>query len=290
MKRYIIIAALLFSYIAYATKLPAKIESLAKMSFRVASYNIRYQSKDDVISGNTWEVRKQPLAELIKKHKFDLVGTQEGDAAQIEELKHLLPGFDYVHHPYGGKTHVLHNCATFYRTSLFTVLDKGVFWFSETPDQPSIGWDATDRRICYWTKFRTKRTGQEFFTFNLHFYWQFKQAKEESGPLLVKKIKEIAKDAPVIAMGDFNSTVNTPQIQAIKKILSDAYEITKSKPQGGPNTNLGGGNFQGEPKDRIDYIFLSQHFSVKKFQTLSDKYGDNRYPSDHLPISSLLSF
>ncbi|WP_215223916.1 endonuclease/exonuclease/phosphatase family protein [Echinicola shivajiensis] len=260
------------------------------VSFRAASYNIRYNPKADVASGNGWEKRKEPLSHLIVQNQFDLVGTQEGDSTQIADLKGLLPGFDYVGYPYGGKTHDLHNCATFYKKDLFTVLDKGVFWFSETPDDPSIGWDATDRRICTWTKFKVNGTEKVFFVFNSHFYWRLKKAKEKSGPLLVEKIKQIAKDNPVIALGDLNSTINTSQIKAIKGLLSDAFEITESPRQGVEGTNLGGGVFQGNAKNRIDYIFVSSAFTVEDYLVISDKYEGNKHPSDHLPVSSRLSF
>lgn len=256
--------------------------------FRAAAYNIRYAAEADEQSGNGWDLRKKPVSEVILTHQFDVVGTQEAKADQLADLKSLLPGFDYTSHPYGGKGD-LHNCATFYRTALFEVIDSGVFWFSETPDEPSIGWDATDRRICQWTKFKVKETGKEFYFFNVHFYWRLEVAKRESGPLLVQKIKEIAGSEPVISVGDFNSTAETPQIQAIKTLLHDAYDRTKTPRQGVENTNLGGGIFQGTPKNRIDYIFLSSHFEVEDYQVLSDVYNVDRYPSDHLPVTSLLT-
>lgn len=257
--------------------------------FRVAAFNIRYAAEADEQSGNGWNLRKGPVSEVIRAHRFDVVGTQEGNASQLTDLKALLPDFDYIGHPYGGKGD-LHNCATFFRTSLFEVLDSGVFWFSETPDKPSIGWDATDRRIAHWTKFKVKDTGKEFFFFNVHFYWRLEIAKRESGPLLVRKIEEIAGETPVICVGDFNSTSETPQIQAIKSLLHDAYDRTITRRQGVENTNMGGGVFQGEPKNRIDYIFVSPHFQVKDYRVLSDRYDDDRYPSDHLPVTSLLAF
>src|SRR5690606_12616499 len=106
----------------------------------------------------------------------------------------------------------------------------------------------------------------EFFFFNVHFYWRLEVAKRESGPLLVQKIKEIAKEAPAICVGDFNSTVETPQINAVKALLHDAYDHTQTPRQGVENTNLGGGIFEGVPTNRIDYIFLTSQFEVEDYQ------------------------
>lgn len=260
-----------------------------ELTLKVSSYNIRYASSADVETGNGWDVRKPHLANVIKNHDFDIVGTQEGNDTQLADLKGLLPGYDYVGHPYGGRNHDLHNCAIFYKSAKYDVLDEGVFWFSETPDIPSIGWDATDRRICNWAKFKDKRCNTEFYFFAAHFYWKHHTAKENSGPLMAAKVKEIAGDAPVIATGDYNSRPNTSQVKAILAQLRDAYSVTETSPVGPEDTNLGGGNFQGDPNGRIDYIFVSDHFRVLNYATLTDSYGDNRYPSDHFPIVSDLS-
>lgn len=267
----------------------AQYPSPKKIQFRAATYNIRYAAEADEQSGNGWDLRKKAVSDVIRGHQFDVVGTQEADAAQLADLKQLLPGYDYTGHPYGGKGDS-HNGVTFYRADLFEVMDSGVFWFSETPDEPSIGWDATDRRICNWTKFKVKDSGKEFFFFNVHFYWQFEVAKRESGPLLVQKIKEIAGEAPAICVGDFNSTAETPQIKAVKTLLHDAYDRSKTPRQGVENTNLGGGVFQGVPKNRIDYIFISSHFEVEDYKVISDIYDGVHYPSDHLPVTSLLTY
>ncbi len=258
--------------------------------FRVATYNIRYATQADEQSGNGWELRRDPLVKVILNHGFDLIGTQEGRAKQLEDLKDRLPGFDYLGHSYGTVSANHHNCATFYRTALFEVLDSGVFWLSQTPEAPSVGWDADDHRICQWTRFRVKKTGKEFFFFNTHFYWRLKEAKAESGPLLVRKMKEIAGENPVICVGDFNSGSGTPQIMALKEMLSDAYDISQQPREGVEETGFSGGVFQGNPKYRIDYIFLSRHFEARDYKVLSDRYNGDRYPSDHLPVTSRIKF
>jgi len=258
-------------------------------SFRVAAYNIRYDAKMDMESGNAWVLRKEPLARLILQHGFDIVGTQEGDSDQMKDLLELIPAFDMIAHPYGGKGD-LHNAAILYKRDQFELLDSGVFWLSETPDVASIGWDATDRRICNWGKFKEKYSGKEFFFFNVHFYWRKQIAKQESGPLVAAKIKEIAGDAPVILTGDFNSTPETSQIVAMKEVLTDVYDVSKTERQGVEGTGFPGGVFQGAPDGRIDYVFVSSKIQVYDYKVLSDTYKDGRYPSDHLPVTSFIEF
>lgn len=284
----IVLFALVVSCLFGVNNLPAATshEKCADgVKLRVSSYNIRYDSSKDVESGNGWDLRKAPLAELIKHNKFDIVGTQEGNAKQMAELKELLPEYDYVAYPYGGKQGDIHTAAIVYRKDKYEVRDRGVFWFSETPNEKSIGWDATDTRICTWAKMRDKVSGQEFYFFTAHFYWRYVTAKQNSGPLMVRMVKEIAKDGlPVICTGDYNSRDTTSQIKAIKEHLKDAYDVSKTAPFGSEDTNMGGGNFRGEPKGRIDFVFINNKVDVLNYVVLSNTYDKGRHPSDHLPV------
>ena len=251
----------------------------------VATYNIRYRAVADADGGNAWQDRKGAVAKLILSHGFDVVGTQEGDQAQLDDLRALLPGYAYIAHPYGGADGNLHNCATFYKEDKYEVIDQGTFWYSETPDVKSLGWDASDLRICNWGKFRDKVTKKEFFLFNSHFYWRKKTAKEHSGGVLVQKLKAIAGNAPVICTGDFNSREDTPQIKDILAVVNDAYRISETAPSGCEETDLGGGNFEGSAKARIDYVFVSPGIRVRDYAVIEDRRENGHYPSDHLPVA-----
>lgn len=105
---------------------------------------------------------------------------------------------------------------------------------------------------------------------------------------MARRIEKIAGDSPVIFVGDLNSRPTESQIERLKVSLNDAFEVTQTPRKGPENTNLGGGNFEGEPHNRIDYIFVSKDIEVLDFTVHDDKYGDDRYPSDHLPISATI--
>lgn len=251
---------------------------------RVASFNIRYDASADAEKGDAWRDRKASVAKVILSHDFDIVGTQEGNQKQLDELQQFLSNYAYICHPYGGANGDAHNCATFYKHDKYEVLDQGTFWYSETPEVKSIGWDASDLRICQWGKFLDKATGKEFFLFNSHFYWRKKTAKLHSGKVLIDKVRQIAGDTPVICTGDFNSREDTPQVKDILSLLHDAYRITETAPAGSVETDLGGGNFEGPAKARIDYIFVSEGICVHDYTVIEDKRDNGHYPSDHLPV------
>ena len=253
------------------------------IQMRAATFNVRFDSEADANDGNSWAERKGSVADVILQHDFDIVGTQEANKDQMPELAELLPGYDYIYHSYGIREG-FHNCATYYKRDKYELLDQGTFWYSPTPEVESIGWDANDHRLCHWGKFRDKATDREFFFFNSHLYWRLEEARSKSGGVLIEQVRKIAGDVPVIAVGDYNSREESPQVQDILTLLNDSYRISESAPAGPVETDLGGGNFIGPAKARIDFIFVSEGVRVKDYTVIDDKRENGHYPSDHLPI------
>ena len=253
------------------------------VAIKVASYNIRNASDKDI---NAWGNRKKPVTDLIIKLDFDIIGVQEPYDNQIPDLDNLLEGYSSVTAPYATRSFL----AIYYKKDIFEVLDSGMFWLSETPDEPSEGWDSDEKRICHWAKFKDRKSAREFYYFNTHFYWRYQTARKNSGPLVAQRIKKIAGNAPVVFVGDLNSQPETSQIESVRALLNDAFDVAQTTRKGPENTNLGGGVFQGQPRNRIDYIFVSKDIKVLDYTSHEDLYkdknGDDRYPSDHLPISS----
>ncbi len=279
MKYFII----LFAFLSMAFALPKKDK---KKEIVVASYNLRMDTASDGV--NAWPNRKEAVKALIQYHEFDIIGTQEGFKHQLEGLLEM-PGFDYVGGGRDDGKDAGEHSAIVYKTDRFQVLESGDFWLSETPDKPGLGWDATCcNRIASWAKFRDKNTKKQFYLFNVHFDHQGVVARRESGKLMEQKIKEIAKDAPVILTGDFNSTPETEQMVSLSSFLNDTYSVSKMPPYGPVGTSSGF-RFTAEFKNRIDYVFVSDHFQVRKYAALSDA-KDQRYPSDHLPVVATVSF
>lgn len=288
--RLLIIFTLIQYLIGLHISKGAEISPSTPITIRVASYNIRYASANDEKTGNAWVTRKEHVANLMLDHHFDIVGTQEGDSTQINDLCRLMPAFGFVSANYGGKNNKLHTATIFYKKDKFEAIDSGVFWLSETPDVESIGWDASDTRLCQWVRFREIATSRTFYFFYTHFYWRKQVSKEKSGPLLAEKLSNIAHQSPAIVTGDFNSTANSFQIKAIQKIAHDAFSVSNTPPKGPKATGFSGGIFKGSPKSRIDYIFVSKTIDVLDYTVIDDTYRDNRYPSDHLPVTSTVRF
>ncbi len=246
---------------------------------RVATYNIRMNTSGD--KENAWPHRAAAVRALINFHQFDLVGTQEGFVGQLKDILEL-PGFAYVGIGRDDGKEAGEHSAIFYRTDRFEVLQKGNFWFSTTPEVPSLGWDAKIRRICSWAQFKDKKSGKKFFFFNSHFDHQAPTARRESAKLLLQKMEAIAGKSPFFCTGDFNATPADEPIQILSAKLADSYTITENPPYG-PMGTFQGFKFDAPLTNRIDYIFVSPAIRVIRYGVLSDS-KNQRYPSDHLPV------
>lgn len=194
----------------------------------IGTFNIRYDNPAD--SGNLWVNRAPIVSNLIRFHKFDVLGIQEGLKNQLDDISNALP--EYARYGKGrddGKDGGEHS-AVFYRKDRFKLLKSGDFWLSETPDQPGKGWDATCcNRICSWVFLEDVQTKKKFYTFNVHYDHQGVVARKESSKLILKKIAEIAGTAPVLLTGDLNGGRDSEWYQRIATsgVLSDTHSIVK---------------------------------------------------------------
>lgn len=273
----------------------------------VASYNIRQYNKQDSINGNGWQVRCPILAQLIRFHEFDVFGTQEGFKHQLENLKAALPGYDYTGVGREDGADAGEHSAIFYRTDLFTLVDHGDFWLSETPEKPSIGWDAVLPRICSWARLRHNPTGKEFLFFNLHMDHIGKQARVKSALLVQQKMNEFGSELPTFLTGDFNVDQTHQSYTALTTSgkLKDSY--CTAKLVYALNGTFNDYSTNDYSTSRIDHIFVSPNVKVDKYGVLTDTYRTPvdgaearqpgsapeeisliphvaRTPSDHFPV------
>lgn len=256
-------------------------KTAVSQELRIATYNIRFDHKPDTT--NAWEKRKDPMIGLIQYHNMDIIGTQEGLHHQLEDLKSGL-GFPYVGVARDDGKQKGEYSAIFYNSSKFSVIETNTFWLSDSPDKPSVGWDAAMERICTWALFEQKENGRRFYVFNVHYDHVGQKAREQSSRLLMEDIKSKTGKYPVILLGDFNVEDDNPAYKHITDsgIFSDAKLVSKSKPYGTDGT-FNAFNWNRKPYPRIDYIFVSTEIEVLTYAVITDHYG-LKYPSDHFPV------
>ncbi|MES3017854.1 MAG: endonuclease/exonuclease/phosphatase family protein [Bacteroidota bacterium] len=255
-------------------------------SFKVATFNVRYDNRAD--SGNLWVNRKPVVANLIRYHDFDVFGVQEALKNQLNDISAALP--EYARYGKGrddGGDAGEHS-SIYYKKDMFKLLKSGDFWLSATPDVPGKGWDATCcNRIASWVYLQNIKSKKKFYMFNVHFDHQGIVARKESGKLMIQKIKEIAGTAPVLLTGDFNGNRESEWYKTVanSEIVRDSYKDVKY-----PYENNSSSNGFRVPRGMgvIDHIFVSKHFTASKWGILTDTYF-GKFPSDHFPVAATVT-
>jgi endonuclease/exonuclease/phosphatase family metal-dependent hydrolase len=254
----------------------------------VATYNMRYSIKEnhmkDSVKGESWKDRGPVIGAMLRFHELDIIGSQECRLHQLQDLDNMLPEYRYLgigrdDGKQGGEF-----TAIFYRHDRFRVLDRGDFWLSETPDKPSMGWDGNCcHRICTWASLEDLETQRQFFVFNTHFDHQGILARKESSKLVIRKMKEIAGNSPVIFMGDLNGDRSSEWYRRIEEteMLMDTYHHAGIVYA--PNGSFNGFGRSTASKRVIDHVFITRHFRALKWGILTDTYH-GRFPSDHFPV------
>lgn len=245
------------------------------------SYNLRYATERD--GENQWENRKGKVVDLLAFYEPALFGIQEGLIHQLQYIDQKLSDYTYVGVGRDDGKEAGEFSAIFYDSTLLSLIESGTFWLSETPKKVSVGWDASMERICTYGLFEIQANGKQIWVFNAHFDHRGPTARLESAKLILEKITQYnTNQFPVVLMGDLNAEPDSKTIKAIADKMEDGLHIAK-KPFYGPV-----GTFNGFEKlpvldRRIDYIF-TLNLEVLSYAHIDDRYENNRFVSDHLPV------
>ena len=245
------------------------------------SFNIRFDNPAD--GEDRWEVRKEELSNMIQKYEPDFLGIQEALPNQVEYLDSQLQNYKYIGFGRDGEGSQSESVPIFYKADRYELLKKEVFWLSETPENPSKGWDAALNRITTYGIFLNRQTRDTLHVFNTHYDHRGEKARVNSSRLLVSKIESMRlRDKKVILMGDFNSRPEEEPVKILNTVFKDAYTHSEKKAHG-PVGTFNGFDPEAKPEQRIDYVILL-NLKVLSYTAVDDKRKNGRWISDHLPI------
>ena len=243
----------------------------------IMTFNIRLDTENDGI--NKWDNRKDGVISLIKNNKVDILGIQEGLPNQIEYLSKELKGYSLIGEGRNGGNNGEYS-AIFYNSKKVTLLESETIWLSETPEIPSIGWDAALNRIVTMGVFTLKDSSKKMIVYNTHFDHIGEIAREKSIDVILNHIKTngfLKKE--LIVMGDFNAEPSDTPIKLLDKFLDDSFDEDIDKPYG----TFSGFKIDSELKKRIDYIFI-KNIDIIQYKHIKTRLSSNLWPSDHIPI------
>ena len=259
-----------------------------KNDIKVISYNVRVNNEGD--GENKWDLRKHASVAMINEEKPTIFGLQEAKPEQMQYLVENLP--QYGHIGVGREDGVSEgeHMTIFYLKDEVELLDGGTFWLSETPEEPSMGWDAACKRSCTWTKMRAKDSGKEFFYLNTHLDHRSWPAREESVKLILARVEELTAGAeiPVFITADWNA-VSTHEIFApMQGVMLDAREVSPVTDRRATYNAWKKGD-ENNANRIIDHIFF-RGAEPEKFEVLMDKDYGWEFISDHYPVVLTATF
>lgn len=281
MRHKLLFLALVQLVLVPASICSAKSSGLSKIT--VMSYNIRVGDADD--GTNSWQFRYPATAMMIEDIRPDVFGVQEAMPYQLLFITENCRDYKYVGVGRDDGKKKGEHMAVFYNKKTVSLLKWGTFWLSETPDEPSFGWDAACRRTATWALMKSKASGQKFYFVDTHLDHKGAEARREGLALILERLSAINRDnLPVVLVGDFNVEISDPAVAVLDGTMKNARKIAAK------TDSCGTYNGWGKSSEIIDHIFYSGFRSCTEYRTVTTPYAERKFISDHYPVTATLVF
>ena len=259
--------------------------------FTVMSFNVF------VSQFNT--ARKDRVVATIRENAPSIFGVQEANDAWMTALRTDL-GNEYASVGVGRDTDLRGEySAIFYRKDLFTLVDHGTKWLSNTPDEagskyqiPGTSYVANCPRVMTYAVLERQTDGVQFLYVNTHLDHNgsnnetvASQIRKDQIEILLSQIEEVKQlhgELPTIVTGDFNVS---PGASPYKAMTDGGYLDASRVTWAGEIQNTYNGMDDDYAGAIIDYIFVSPDLaeSVDSYIVCPAK-RDDQWISDHNAI------
>lgn len=249
---------------------------------KLCTFNLRKNRDRDLQAFK----RRLPLAiDFIEKEAPDIIGFQEVKPRPLSSLRKNLPDYEIVAmgRVEGNRDEAV---PLAWKKKVFTCLDFGTFWISDTPDVPgSKAYDCYWPRVCTWAKLKSDKGIVKVYNVHLD------NLSEPSRQLGAKLIKESIQNDPdsdtaqIIVMGDFNVWPDSPVIATMNApiITKSGKKITMNELTGNLEFTFQG--YGKKPLEKIDYIYVNEKLKAKGIARLYESVNEaGTYISDHFPV------
>ena len=242
----------IFAFIIASLLFPA---ALCAQDLKIMSYNIRNSEAKD--GTNSWVYRYAATGEMLDDQKPDVIGLQEALPDQIRFIENNFKDYKSA----GTSTAIVYN------KKIVSVLKSG------------------DAEGVSWALMKAKNTGKKFYMFNLDLQNTPEAERKDD---LAKKLEVITgmntDGLPVVVTGGFCMKPSAPGLADIDARMSNARKTAEK------TDNTGTYNNWGKNSDIVDHIYYSGFSSCPEYQTVTKRYADRKFVSNHYPILVLLDF
>ncbi|MEI6578070.1 MAG: endonuclease/exonuclease/phosphatase family protein [Eubacteriales bacterium] len=266
---------LLFTQLYYIFLPERDIYAKADNTVRIMSFNVLSARTGD----NSMFNRKEIVAQTIAEYFPDSIGLQEATPQWMLWLNTQLPEYDYVGVGRDNGRLKGEFSAIFYLKDKYKVVDSGTFWISETPNVPSMGWDADCMRICTWAVLENKTTGQQYAHINTHLDYNGTLPRERGVAMILEKAASY--NIPVVSTGDFNLREGS---NFYKQLTGGVLFDTKFlAPDTMKNATIHHFTLPTDPSSVIDYVLVNSKVTPLVYRVIIEGI-DGKFVSDHYPL------
>lgn len=251
----------------------------------VMSFNVRLGVADD--GENSWVFRRDAACAMIRGQHPAVFGVQEAYDFQLSYIQEHCHDYQFVGVGREDGVNEGEHMAVLFDTTRVELKEWGTYWLSETPEEPSFGWDAACKRTATWTLLRDKVYDRHFYFVNTHLDHVGKEARRRGLLLLVERIGAMNPEGyPMILTGDMNVFPDDPCLTELRTLMTDAREsaaVTDTS-----QTYHGWGTVTGNPP--IDYVFYSGFAACDSLVVDRTPYEGVQFVSDHYPVKAVLRY
>ncbi len=272
---YLAIIAMVFNQVGYALNLERDIYPKAEDALRVMSFNVLCGGDGE----HGMQNRLGIVTRTVTEYYPDSFGVQEALPRWMLWFNIFLPEYDYVGVGRDDGRFKGEYSAIFYLKDKYTVIQSETFWLSQTPEKPSLGWDADCNRICTWVVLENKATGERYAHINTHLDHRGSVARENSVNMILEKAASFK--LPVVCTGDFNFRQGSGLYNAITSgILQDTKFLA---PDTMSHQTFHKFDQPLDPNQIIDFIFTNNQMTPLTYKVVFEGI-DGKRVSDHYPI------
>jgi endonuclease/exonuclease/phosphatase family metal-dependent hydrolase len=255
------------------------------MQITVMTFNLRFDKPDP--GDRAWSVRRDLVAERIRKHRPDLVGTQEGRPHQLQDLLERLPDYRFIGRGRdfdGGGEH----CAIFYRPADFDCEFEenfGLSNLSHIVGHVSLDWTNSLPRMVTWGIFRSRADSRRVILFNTHLENGKPFAQLRGMQLIRERIEALAKELeglPLFLTGDFNCEPADAPRQVLGPALANGRRMIDPLADWPGAKRITYHRF-GVAEFSFDTIFCDSRLKLLRLEVDQTEPGQV-CPSDHNPL------
>jgi endonuclease/exonuclease/phosphatase family metal-dependent hydrolase len=264
----------------------------ASLRVKVVQFNIAFDFEDE--KENRWARRAPLVAGLLEEAGADVACIQEDKQDQVDDLRRLLPGWDFVGKGRNGG--LSEHCSVAFDTARWRCAEHGDFWLSDTPDVvASNTWGTKYPHKVTWARLEGAKDPDAasrdvlFLSTHLDEHKDMGEVREKSARVIRTWLGQHAADANVVVCGDFNAgTEERPhEIMLAPEPGPRLTEVWDALRRGDPNTGTCHEYTGKARKKRIDWIFCAGNLTPVEIKI--DRWNkDGHYPSDHFALAAEL--